>query len=65
MNLLPSQFGDGGKTWQKGMKLEAKDRKNPTLIAVATISDIQYKGINLLAVRWCVYYIPTNRVATK
>ena len=59
-SLLPSQSGDAGKTWQIGMKLEAKDRKNPTLIAVATISDIQYEGNNLLCVRWCVYYILTR-----
>ena len=59
-SLLPSQFGDAGETWQIGMKLEAKDRKNPTLIAVATISDIQYEGNNLLGVRWCFYYILTK-----
>ena len=30
------------------------------MIAVATISDIQYEGNNLLGVRWCVYYILTT-----
>ena len=53
-SLLPSQFGDAGETWQIGMKLEAKDRKNPTMIAVATISDIQYEGNNLVGVSRCV-----------
>ena len=56
MNLLPSKSGEFDKRWEIGMKLEAKDRKNPTLIAVATISDIQYEGIYLLGLRWCVYY---------
>ena len=46
MNLLPSTSRDSDKMWQIGMKLEAKDRKYPSLIAVATITDIQLKGTN-------------------
>ena len=48
MNLLPSKSGEFDKRWEIGMKLEAKDRQYPSLICVATISDIRYEGNDLI-----------------
>ena len=51
MNLISSRPGDVDKMWQIGMKLEAKDRQYPDFIAVATVSDIKFKGSCLLVIR--------------
>jgi len=34
---LLQKLGFGVKTWQAGMRVEALDRKTPTLICVATV----------------------------
>jgi len=36
-NQLLQKHGFGVKTWQEGMRLEALDRKTPSLICVATV----------------------------
>ena len=47
---------EAGGLFEVGMKLEAKDRKNPELICVATIIGIEGKRLLLHFDGWNEYY---------
>ena len=47
---------EAGGLFEVGMKLEAKDRKNPELICVATITEIQGNRLLIHFDGWTKYY---------